>query len=138
MRSAKEKCFVYLELRGSDGRKLGPDNYNILTKLSSINITTETVMVILSQTFICLLITFNKFVPFQITSICHKNSKSLNIQLKSNSIALFVWLEVHGIEGRFSENGFLMVEDIKNVQFQSESDISYDDLHCAITVTVLS
>lgn len=68
MQTAKEKCFVYLKLGEHNERKLGPDNYNFLTKLSAINVTGGVKVILrygnaeqLLQAFIWLLITFNKF-----------------------------------------------------------------------------
>ena len=45
----------------------------------------------------------------QVTGIELLNETTVNIELRSTSIALFVWLDAAGFSGRFSDNGFMMV-----------------------------
>ena len=48
---------------------------------------------------------------------------TVNIDLHSTAIALFVWLDAAGFSGRFSDNGFLMVRPDVSVKFHSWTKI---------------
>ena len=43
-------------------------------------------------------------------------------------MALFVWLEVRGVKGRFSENGFMMFEAEKEVVFLAKELTSREQI----------
>jgi len=59
----------------------------------------------------------------QVTGIQLLNESTVNIELQSTSIALFVWLDAVGFSGRFSDNGFLMVKPNVSVIFHSWTKI---------------
>ena len=44
---------------------------------------------------------------------------TLNVILHSTAIALYVWLDVPGFTGRFTDNGFIMLAADTSVRFQS-------------------
>jgi hypothetical protein len=54
--------------------------------------------------------------------------------LDPSPAALFVWLEATGLRGRFSENGFLQPEAVKNIVFFSKEFISQELLQESLTV----
>lgn len=58
--------------------------------------------------------------------------------LTTNNIALFVWLEVGDIRGRFSKNGFHMFEQRKEIIFHSYEEITIELLRDNIKMTTLS
>jgi len=58
-----------------------------------------------------------------VTGIQLLNELTVNIELYSTSIALFVWLEAVGFSGRFSDNGFLMMKPNTSVIFYSWTEI---------------
>ena len=55
----------------------------------------------------------------QIVSVSAVDAMTAEIQLSSDQIAPFVWLTAPGIEGRFSDNGFLMVNKTMTVRFMA-------------------
>lgn len=60
------------------------------------------------------------------------------IVLSTNNIALFVWLEVGNIRGRFSENGFHMFAKEKIIIFHAYEAITVDLLRNNIKLTHIS
>lgn len=57
--------------------------------------------------------------------------------IKTDSIALFVWLDVSGIDGKFSENGFVQVEESKTVYFNSQTTVTLEDVKNKLSITNL-
>lgn len=69
------------------------------------------------------------------------NDSDYTIELRSDRIALFVWLDFGPdvtIDGRFSENGFHMFHGVKNVVFHSHEATTADKIRGYIQVTTLS
>lgn len=58
--------------------------------------------------------------------------------LRTSAIAPFVWLDVGNIPGRFSDNGFLMIEKMRSVLFYPWKLTSKSELQQAFTVTSLT
>ncbi|XP_021509299.1 beta-mannosidase [Meriones unguiculatus] len=58
--------------------------------------------------------------------------------LKTSAIAPFVWLDVGSIPGRFSDNGFLMIEPMRSVLFYPWKATSKSELQQAFSVTSLT
>ena len=64
-----------------------------------------------------------------------------NIEIKTNSISLFVWLDFSldsEIVGEFSENGFLMFNETKSIYFFSETPVEVNQLKSELTVRSLT
>lgn len=57
------------------------------------------------------------------------------ISIKTDGIALFVWLDSGDIRGLFSSNGFVLVRTKKTVKFIAENVTSSDNLLQALTIT---
>ena len=75
----------------------------------------------------------------QVTGIELLNETTVNIALRSTSIALFVWLDAVGFSGRFSDNGFLMVTPNASVRFHSWTKISsLDQFESSLTLRSLT
>ncbi|GFU32736.1 beta-mannosidase [Nephila pilipes] len=53
---------------------------------------------------------------------------TFNIALKTNTVAPFVWLEVENTPGRFSDNGFILVQEKINILFYSRKNIRGEDI----------
>lgn len=66
------------------------------------------------------------------------NYPDFKLILSTDNIALFVWLEVGNICGRFSENGFHMFESEKEIVFHSQEATTADLLRQNIVLTTLS
>ncbi|XP_038167882.1 beta-mannosidase isoform X1 [Arvicola amphibius] len=58
--------------------------------------------------------------------------------LRTSAVAPFVWLDVGSIPGRFSDNGFLMIEKMRSVLFYPWKLTSKSELQQAFTVTSLT
>lgn len=56
----------------------------------------------------------------------------INITTKRN--ALFVWVDNHGIDGYFSDNGFLMIEPKKRIYFYSSKEVSEEKVQSKFSV----
>ena len=54
--------------------------------------------------------------------------------MPSAGAALFVWLEAVGLRGRFTENGFLQAEAVREVVFLAKEFISEELLQQRLTV----
>lgn len=59
------------------------------------------------------------------------------MSLRSAAVAPFVWLDVGGIPGRFSSNGFLMVSRNMTVTFHAWQPTSVSELTRALGVRSL-
>lgn len=66
------------------------------------------------------------------------NYPDFKLVLTTDNIALFVWLEVGNIRGRFSENGFHMFEQKKEVIFHAHEMTTMELLRDSVKITVLS
>ena len=66
-----------------------------------------------------------------------KPQKEFQITVISDTVAPFVWLDAPGIRGRFSDNGFLMVNPKTTVQFHAWDATDVSSLSQAITVKSL-
>ncbi|KAF7271446.1 hypothetical protein GWI33_015668 [Rhynchophorus ferrugineus] len=113
--SADQNCFYHFVLE-KDGDVFSPQNYLFPGKLKDSNLPLSTV---------------------KATSISEAGTNTFDIVISSDNIAIFVWLDVDQIQGRFSHNGFLLVESSKTVSFSSEQSITLQELQEALTVTHL-
>lgn len=66
------------------------------------------------------------------------NYADFKIILSTNNIALFVWLEVGNIRGRFSENGFHMFAKEKEIIFHTHEATTVELLRNNIKLTHIS
>ncbi|XP_054470134.1 beta-mannosidase [Anoplopoma fimbria] len=72
-----------------------------------------------------------------ITAKVQEDKAGYSVTLHSASVALFVWLDVGNVPGRFSSNGFLMVSRNRAVSFNAWRDTSVAELSTALTITSL-
>jgi len=66
------------------------------------------------------------------------NHSDFKLVLSTDNIALFIWLEVGNIYGHFSENGFHMFEEEKEIIFHTYEAITPKLLKNNIKLTTLS
>ncbi|XP_028251213.1 beta-mannosidase [Parambassis ranga] len=71
------------------------------------------------------------------TAKVQQDESSFTINLHSDSVAPFVWLDVGNIPGRFSSNGFLMVSKNRTVSFSAWRPTSVAELTASLTITSL-
>ncbi|XP_053559474.1 beta-mannosidase isoform X3 [Bombina bombina] len=72
-----------------------------------------------------------------ITVSVSREKEMFIFKLETFSVAPFVWLDVWDIPGRFSDNGFLMTDKTKTVQFYPWKATTVDELKRLLTVTSL-
>ncbi|XP_065302863.1 beta-mannosidase-like isoform X2 [Dermacentor albipictus] len=61
-----------------------------------------------------------------------------NVELLTDNVALFVWLDAQALSGRFSDNGFLLKESAKVVQFRTPDSVTPEQLQGAIVIYSVS
>ncbi|KAK2580314.1 hypothetical protein KPH14_012551 [Odynerus spinipes] len=120
---AKKFCIIQLTLEDNNALQIAPINYVYPTALKDINIPLANVTVKINVNYL----------PGKLS-----NYPDYEIELITNNIALFVWLELESIHGRFSENGFHMFEQKKHVKFHAYEATTPEMLLKDIKVTTLS
>ncbi|KAL3196770.1 hypothetical protein MRX96_015385 [Rhipicephalus microplus] len=63
---------------------------------------------------------------------------SYKVNLFTDNVAIFVWLDSQHLSGRFSDNGFLLRESTKAVFFQTDEKVSAEELRDAIDIYTVS
>ncbi|XP_075222154.1 beta-mannosidase-like [Lycorma delicatula] len=66
-----------------------------------------------------------------------KISQIFEVTITTDAVALFVWLDVGNIKGRFSENGFQLVTSEKKINFISWESVTAKELQKALTISTL-
>jgi beta-mannosidase len=115
---ARNNCFFYLTLSAS-GSVIAPHNLALATSLKESNLVKTKV---------------------EIAAVKQVDDEGFKFEVTVNAdgISLFVWLDSHGIRGRFGENGFAQVIPTMQVVFQADEKTSASILEKAITVTHLN
>lgn len=119
-KESTKQCFFYFTLTSTDGVNISPHNFLFPQPLQKlINFTAPEI---------------------SITNITPApgSQNDFEIQLKTDRIALFVWLEAHNIPGHFSSNGFLLVKPNITVNFVAKHSVSVQQLHNALTIFSLA
>uniref|UniRef100_A0A8D1TM09 Beta-mannosidase n=1 Tax=Sus scrofa TaxID=9823 RepID=A0A8D1TM09_PIG len=73
-----------------------------------------------------------------LTAIISQQGDAFAFALETSAVAPFVWLDVGGIPGRFSDNGFLMTEKTRTVLFYPWKPTSKRKLEQSFHVTSLT
>uniref|UniRef100_A0A1A8PYS6 Mannosidase, beta A, lysosomal n=1 Tax=Nothobranchius rachovii TaxID=451742 RepID=A0A1A8PYS6_9TELE len=73
-----------------------------------------------------------------ITAKVQEDESGFAVTLLSDAVAPFVWLDVGGVPGRFSSNGFLMVSGNRTVRFDAWRPSSVTELSRSLTITTLT
>lgn len=115
---AAKNCFLYFSLTTENGNITSPDNFLFpgplkeLTDFKAANITVTSV-------------------------IPGMDANTFEIEISTDRVALFVWLEANDIAGEFSDNGFLLVTPTRKIEFTAKTDVTSDKLKGALTVVSL-
>ncbi|KAF7379903.1 hypothetical protein HZH68_016851 [Vespula germanica] len=120
---AKKFCIMRLTLEDYNALQIAPVNYVYPTVLKDVNIPLANVKIKINTNYL----------PGKLS-----NYPDYEIEVSTNNIALFVWLEVKSINGRFSENGFHMFEQRKYIKFHAYEAITPNTLQKNIQVTTFS
>ena len=115
---ARTNCFFYLTLL-SGNAVIAPHNLIMATSLKQSNLTKTTVEIVSIR---------------QVDT----QAKKFEISIQADGVSLFVWLDSHQIQGRFSENGFAQIGPTKNVSFQAEEATSVAELETVLTIVHLN
>ncbi|CAL7949982.1 unnamed protein product [Xylocopa violacea] len=121
--TAKGNCISTLTLKDENGIPIAPRNY-IYPKTILKNIELPVANVSIKRN--------NYYLPGRY------NHPDIDLELTTNNITLFVWLEVDNICGRFSENGFHMFESSKRIIFFACQAITPKILRERLKITTLS
>ncbi|XP_076269024.1 beta-mannosidase-like [Rhynchophorus ferrugineus] len=114
--TADQNCFFYFELE-KDGSRISPSNYIFPVKLKYSNLSSPDV---------------------KVSSVKKTGTRVFEIVVTSTNIALFVWLDSQDVRGRFSENGFLLVQPTRTLWFYSDQeDVQADQLQKSLDLTHL-
>lgn len=126
-----EKCFFYLILE-HNGDLLAPENYVLPSPLKKTAIARH----ILKVSSYLSLFLFVIFFCWKVSSIVQLPYQNIyEVTITATHVAAFVWLDAHDIDGKFSENGFMMVEPEKTVYFYPEEKYTLTQLQNMIEVT---
>uniref|UniRef100_UPI00398ECDF8 beta-mannosidase isoform X2 n=1 Tax=Pristiophorus japonicus TaxID=55135 RepID=UPI00398ECDF8 len=108
------KCVLtfYLEV---SGQQLGPKNYYLLSSLKDAQMLRKP----------------------QINATISQQGETYSITLRTASIAPYVWLDVGNVSGRFSDNGFLMLEETKLTTFHPWRPTNISELQRSLQVQSL-
>ncbi|XP_032664482.1 beta-mannosidase [Odontomachus brunneus] len=123
LESTKKSCVVTLSLTDESRSSIAPVNYIYPTALKNVDITIANVTIRIEEAHL----------PGKLF-----NYPDFKLVLTTDNIALFVWLEVGNIRGRFSENGFHMFEQQKEVIFHAQEATTAELLRDDIKMTTLS
>ncbi|XP_071452047.1 beta-mannosidase [Hetaerina americana] len=100
--SLKSSCFLIFDLKFNDSAYESPSNFLLIDSpknaagLKKANVTISSV----GEPYSTLDAALKEHYPF-----------SAQINISSDGVALFVWLEADRVKGRFSDNGFLLIAD---------------------------
>ncbi|XP_065941841.1 beta-mannosidase isoform X3 [Magallana gigas] len=111
----RQNCFLFYHLGNSQN---GPTAWQALSTFSAV--------IGLKKTKI------------QVTNIIAvKKDQVFNITISTSAIAPFVWLDTPGVQGRFSDNGFLMVQRVKQLQYFAWESVDQNRLGSSLTIKSL-
>ncbi|XP_072754584.1 beta-mannosidase-like isoform X2 [Anoplolepis gracilipes] len=123
LETAKKSCIVTLSLTDKSGSLIAPVNYIYPDAIKNADIPVANVTMKIE----------NYFLPGKFS-----NYPDFKLMLSTDNIALFVWLEVANIRGRFSENGFHMFERKKEIIFHAHEETTIELLRSSIKFVTLS
>jgi len=115
---AGKNCFLYFSLATENGDIISPDNFLFPGPLKEL------------IGFKAANITVTSVVPGM-------DANTFEIEISTDTVALFVWLEANDIAGEFSDNGFLLVTPTRKIEFTAKIDVTSDKLKDALTVVSL-
>ncbi|XP_011642366.1 beta-mannosidase isoform X1 [Pogonomyrmex barbatus] len=121
--SVKKSCIATLSLTDKSGTLIAPLNYIYPDALKNVDIPVANVTIKVEENHL----------PGKLS-----NYADFKVVLTTDNIALFVWLEVGNIRGRFSENGFHMFEEKKEIIFYAHEMITTELLQNNIKLTHIS
>ncbi|XP_011706786.1 PREDICTED: beta-mannosidase-like [Wasmannia auropunctata] len=123
LESAKRSCIATLSLTNKSGSLIAPINYIYPDALKNADVPVANVTMKVEENYLP-----GKF----------SNYADFKIILSTDNIALFVWLEVGNIRGRFSQNGFHMFVKKTEIIFHAYEATTIELLQNNIKLTHIS
>ncbi|XP_014205962.1 beta-mannosidase [Copidosoma floridanum] len=120
---AREHCLVEFRLKDASGRRIAPLNYVYPHALKEVALPRNDVKV--------------KIEP-RVLANASLSERDFEVEVMSNNLALFVWLELGNIPGQFSENGFHVLNHKKTIHFHSSQPVAAQEVTKNLVVTSLS
>ncbi|XP_077492323.1 beta-mannosidase-like [Amblyomma americanum] len=118
-------CFLWFTLtENSTGKLLAPEAYLLLSDLKTTSLHSASVNVTA--------LTRHTSTPSE------AGINKFDVVISTDRIALFVWLTARNLSGRFSDNGFLLKDPIKIIQFTTRNNVTPELLKDAITIETLA
>ncbi|KAL1417940.1 hypothetical protein MTO96_006007 [Rhipicephalus appendiculatus] len=117
------ECFLWFTLEDSlTGFSLAPEAYVLPAPLADANLTEATIKVI------------------SVTGPLSPDYEpyTYQVDLSTDNVAVFVWLDSQHLSGRFSDNGFLLREPDKAVLFRTAENVTAEQLRDAIAIYTVS
>ncbi|XP_077484791.1 beta-mannosidase-like [Amblyomma americanum] len=121
----EDKCFLTGTLRDARGARLAPDQILLIATPYMTKHRRPTVKV------------SSVTGPRRFT-LWGQRQKVFTVQLRTNKIALYVWLSVPGVDGYFSQNAFVMKDRALAVDFKTTEDVTAERIMELINVTTLT
>jgi beta-mannosidase len=116
--NAVKSCFLHFSLTSS-GDNISPDNFLFPGPLKEL--------------------TGFEAAKITVASVTHGTKvNTFEIDIRTDRVALFVWLEANDVAGQFSDNGFLLVTPNRTIEFVAKDDVTSDKLKQAITIVSLA
>ncbi|KAG5332261.1 MANBA mannosidase, partial [Acromyrmex heyeri] len=123
LKSAKRSCIATLSFTDKSGSLIAPINYIYPDALKNVDVPVANVTMKIEENYL----------PGKLS-----NYADFKIVLSTDKIALFVWLEIGNIRGRFSENGFHMFAKRKKIIFHAYEATTVELLQSNIKLTHIS
>ncbi|XP_018311835.1 beta-mannosidase [Mycetomoellerius zeteki] len=123
LKSAKSSCIATLSFTDKFGSLIAPINYIYPDALKNADVPVANVTMKIEKNHL----------PGKLS-----NYADFKIVLSTDKIALFVWLEIGNIQGRFSENGFHMFVKKKKIIFHAYEATTVELLQSNIKLTHIS
>ncbi|XP_077564267.1 beta-mannosidase-like [Haemaphysalis longicornis] len=123
---SRASCFLWFTLySASTGSHLAPEAY-LLPSEPSVARTGPADIVVVSVTG-------------PRTTIADPDVDTFDVHIRTDNIALFVWLNAGDLSGRFSDNGFLLKDRTKVIEFYtSEENVTCQGLRERITIDTVA
>ena len=113
----RETCFIFVTLDPNSDE--APSNVLLLSNFKSVALKG------LKPAFV------------EIVAVTKIDNLRYGVDLKSDAVAPFVWLEARGVPGWFSDNGFMMMHDRKMLVFNAWEDVEVETVRASMRVRSL-
>ncbi|XP_059478793.1 beta-mannosidase [Neocloeon triangulifer] len=126
-RIPEDACFLVVQLLERSTSELLAENFVILSRFAdAVGIVVRPQLQINGVTLSTMQPQFSRYVQV------------FDIQITTDNVAPFVWLDAADAKGRFSDNGFILTNSTKTVQYYALETLTAADLQAKLTITSLT